>query len=39
MYQTMRKQFYWPGLALSCYQATSGGLRHGLARSVMAYRQ
>eukprot|EP00171_Calliarthron_tuberculosum_P022605 IDg22605t1 len=21
MYQTMRKQFYWPGLALSCYQA------------------
>eukprot|EP00171_Calliarthron_tuberculosum_P022587 IDg22587t1 len=21
MYQTMRKQFYWPGMALSCYQA------------------
>eukprot|EP00171_Calliarthron_tuberculosum_P012528 IDg12528t1 len=21
MYHTMRKQFYWPGLALSCYQA------------------
>eukprot|EP00171_Calliarthron_tuberculosum_P022127 IDg22127t1 len=21
MYQTIRKQFYWPGVGLSCYQA------------------